>query len=193
MGQLSTPPVHAEPMQYESPVNVPLGSRSPRRRISVSPSQSSASHRRGLQKMICLHILPPFVLDRSPPDRSESLRSHSPARSGRRSSPRSRSRVGRAISHTRSFNSRRPSLRSFSRSPPPSASYSNDFRPRSSRRSRSRSAVRDLPRGRTFSGPHPPRRSRSRSRSPLLNSRHALEKRPFVRSPSPLRGVEETV
>ncbi|KAJ6531948.1 hypothetical protein B0H19DRAFT_1189283 [Mycena capillaripes] len=197
----SRPNLRAEPMQKISL------DRSPRRRVSVSPSRSFGSHRRGFtEDELPRYRSPPRSrINRSPQDRKGSLRtshspvrtnySHSPARSGRRLSPRarsrsrpprSRSRLRRADSHTRSFNSRRPSFRSVSRSPPPSASYSNGFPPRSFRKSCSRSTGRDLSRGRSFSGKHPPHRSRSGSQ--LLDSRHAPEKRPFVRSPSPVRG-----
>ncbi|KAF7336744.1 hypothetical protein MVEN_02109500 [Mycena venus] len=199
------PSLRASPLYNLSSANGPSSARSPPRRISTSPSRSSfASHRRTFtgDELPRYRSPPRSRINRTPPDRRGSLRSysrspvrtnysHSPARNdrrprGRSRSPRSRSRPGRADSHTRtrSFNSRRPS---GSRSPPPSASYSSGFRSQSSRKSRSRSTARAPSRVRTFSGGNQPP-YRSRSRSPLFNSRHAYEKRPFVRSPSPIRG-----
>ncbi|KAJ7158610.1 hypothetical protein C8R46DRAFT_1109672 [Mycena filopes] len=176
------PSLRASPMNHAAAANLP-----PRRRSASPPLPPSASRRRS------------FGRDEMPtyrsPDRNGSLhsRSRSPLRPGYSRSPRivrrsrSRSRPRPALSPTRSFNSRRP--HSFSRSPPPPpsasySSYSNGFRPHPPRRaSRSPSTSR----GRTFSGGKPPPPYRDRARSPPNpNSRYAPEKRPFVRSPSPI-------
>ncbi|KAJ7773453.1 hypothetical protein B0H16DRAFT_1512403 [Mycena metata] len=178
------PSLGASPMNHVAP-DVPP------RRASASPPPTSTPRKRSFAKEY--DQLPAY---RSP-ERKGSLRSRSPlrtdysrspVRSGRRS--HSRSEHPRAVSHTRSFNSRRPRSSSRSPPPPPSASYSsysNGFRTRPPQRA---SRPRSTSRGRTFSDgkPRPPYHGRSRSRSPAFNTRYGLDKRPFVRSPSPLRG-----
>ncbi|KAJ7261814.1 hypothetical protein B0H12DRAFT_1272523 [Mycena haematopus] len=178
--------LYASPMRIVSSEDGSLRARSPPRRASPSPSRSSfLSHkRRGEEPHIYRYRSPPRPRTNfSPPDRRRSLtrspartnHSHSPVRSSRRPSlqrPPSHFVRRDSPARTRSFNTdRRPT----SRSPPPAASYSNGFRSKLSRKSRSRSTARAVSRGRTFSGRE-------------FNSRHAYEKRPFARSPSPFRG-----